>query len=62
MPTLYFNFLNSGKIRISVFFIREHVELVYVLQNRVESGIVYFLGQIIFRAILILTLGCLDNI
>ena len=41
---------------------REHIELVYILQNRVEKGIVYFLWQIIFSAILLLTLGCLDNI
>ena len=30
---------------------REHTELVYILQNRVEKGIVYFFLQIIFRAI-----------
>ena len=41
---------------------REHIELVYILQNRVEKGIVYFFSQIIFREILLLTLGCLDNI
>ena len=41
---------------------REHIELVYILEKRVEKGIVYFLRQIIFREILFLTLGCLDNI
>ena len=41
---------------------RERIELVYVLQNRVEEGIVYFFLQIMFREILLLTLGCLDNI
>ena len=35
-------FLDSRKIRISVFYMREHMELVYILQNRVEKGIVYF--------------------
>ena len=37
------------------------MELVYILQNRVEKGISYFLWKIIFTAILILTLGCIDN-
>ena len=41
---------------------REHIELVYILQKRVKRGIVYFFRQILFRAILFLTLGCLDNI
>ena len=41
---------------------REHIELVYILQNRVEKGIVYFFWHIVFRVILLLTLGCLDNI
>ena len=41
---------------------REHTELVYILQNRVELGIVYFFLQILFRAILLLPLGYLDNI
>ena len=40
----------------------EHIELVFILQNRIEEGIVYFFRQIIFRAILLLTLECLDNI
>ena len=55
-------FFNSCKIRISVFYMREHIELVDILQNRVEMGIVYFFWQILFREILLLTLGCLDNI
>ena len=55
-------FFESRKIRILVFYMREHIELVYILQNKVEKGIVCFFSQIIFRAILLLTLGCLDNI
>ena len=55
-------FFYSRKIRILVFYMREHIELVYILQNKVEKAIVYFFGQIIFRAILLLTLGCLDKI
>ena len=39
---LYLDFFASGKIRISVFYMREHIELIYILQNRVENGIVYF--------------------
>ena len=57
-----FCFFDSGKIRISVFDMREHILLVYLLQNRVENNIVYFFWQIIFRVIMLLTLGCLDNI
>ena len=38
------------------------MDLVYILQNSLEYGIVYFDKQNIFRAILFLTLGCLDNI
>ena len=38
------------------------MELVYILQKRVEYGIVYFFWQIIFRAILFLRFGCVDNI
>ena len=55
-------FFDSSRIRISVFYMTKHIELVYILQNRVEKGTVYFFWQIIFRAILLLTLGCLDNI
>ena len=40
----------------------EHTELVYIVQNKVEMGIVYFFLQIILRANLLLTLGWLDNI
>ena len=36
--------------------------MVYILQIRVEKGIGYFFWRIIFREILLLTLGCLDNI
>ena len=62
VPRLYLDFFDSGKIRISVFYMSKHTVLVYILQNRVEKGIVYFFWQIIFRAILLLTLGSLDNI
>ena len=55
-------FFYSSKIRISVFYMREHIELVYILQNRVEKGIVYFLWHIKLRTISLLTLECLDNI
>ena len=55
-------FYASRKFRISVYYMREHIELLYVLHNRVEQGIVYFFLQIIFRAILLSTLGFLDNI
>ena len=41
---------------------RENIEMVYIVQNRVEINIVYFFGQIIFRVILLLTLEYLDNI
>ena len=55
-------FFDSRKIRISIFYMRENSELVYILQNRVEQGILYYILQIIFRAILFLALGCLDYI
>ena len=55
-------FFDSRKVTISVFYLREHIELIYIIQKRVEKGIVYFFSQIIFRAILLLTLVCLDNI
>ena len=40
----------------------ELIDMVYILQKRVEKGIVYFLKQIFFRAILLLTLWYIDNI
>ena len=40
VPKLYLDFFDSGKIRISVFYMREHMELLYVLENRVQEGIV----------------------
>ena len=36
MPRLHLDFFDSGKIIISVFFMRGDTELVYILQNRVE--------------------------
>ena len=42
VPKYYLDFFNSLKYRISVFYMREHTELVYVLQNRVEKSIVYY--------------------
>ena len=62
VPRSYLDFFDSDKIIIFVFYIREHIELVYILQNRVEKGIEYFFLQIIFRAILFLSLWCLDYI
>ena len=35
-PRLYLDFFDSGKIRISVFYMREHSELVYIVQTIVE--------------------------
>ena len=61
-PRYYLDFIYTRKFRNFVFYVREHIELVYILQNRVEKGIVYFFRQIIFRAILFLTLVFLDNI
>ena len=40
----------------------ELIEMVYILQNRVEKGTVYFLEQIFFRENLLLTLWYIDNI
>ena len=62
VPRYYVDFFRLRKIRISVFYMIEHVELVYIPQNKVKKGIVYFFLEIIFRAILLLTLGCLNNI
>ena len=36
VPRLYLDVFDSIKYRISVFYIREHMELVYILQNTVE--------------------------
>ena len=36
VPRQYLYLFDSGRIRISVFYMREHTELVYVLQKRVE--------------------------
>ena len=41
-PRYYLDFFYSLKYRISVFYMREQVELVYILQNKVEKGIVYY--------------------
>ena len=42
VPRQYLDFFDLGKIIISVFYVREHTESVYILENRVEKGIVYF--------------------
>ena len=42
VPRLYLDIFDLGKIRISVFYMREHIELVHKLKNTVEKGIVYF--------------------
>ena len=39
VPRLYLDFFDSGKIRISVFYMREHIEVVYILQNIVEKAL-----------------------
>ena len=36
VPRLYLDVFDLGKIRISVFYKREHTEFLYILQNRVE--------------------------
>ena len=41
LDIIYFLFV-SRKIKISVFYMREHIELMYILKNRAEKGIVYF--------------------
>ena len=43
VPRYYLDFFNSVKSRISSFYLREHTKWGYILQNRVEKGIVYFL-------------------
>ena len=35
-PRKYLDFFDSSKIRISVFYMREQIKLVYILQKRVE--------------------------
>ena len=42
VPRKFLDFFDSGKIRISVFYMRENIELVYILQNRVQNGIYIF--------------------
>ena len=42
VPREYLDFFDSGEFMISIFYMREHTELVYILQNKVEKGIVYF--------------------
>ena len=36
VPRQYLDFFDSGRIRISVYYMREHTEFVYILQKRVE--------------------------
>ena len=36
VPRKYLDIVDLGKIRISVFYLRDHTELVYILQNSVE--------------------------
>ena len=43
VPKLCFHFFNSGKIRISVFYMRELMELVYILQNSRKGHCIFFL-------------------
>ena len=62
VPTEYLDFFDLCNIRISVFYMRAQTEFVYILQKRVEKGIVYIFSRSILREILFLTFGCLDNI
>ena len=39
VPRYYLDFFNSRKFKISVFYMREHIELVYILHNRVAKRI-----------------------
>ena len=39
-------FFDSRKIRISLFYIREHSELVYILQNRVKRALYIFSNRL----------------
>ena len=32
VPTYYFDFFDTGKIRISVFYMTDYIELVYILK------------------------------
>ena len=41
-PRFYLDFFNSRKFIISVFNMRENIELEYVLQEIIEKGIVHF--------------------
>ena len=50
-------FFHSRQFRILIFYMREHIDLVYILQKSVEKGIVYFFIQIIIRAILLSAFG-----
>ena len=36
VPIKYLDFFDASKIRISVFYMREHVEFVYILQKKVD--------------------------
>ena len=42
VPRLNLDFFDLGKIRISGFYLGALTELVYILQNKVDKGIVYF--------------------
>ena len=50
-------FFYPRKFRILIFYVREHIDLVYILQKSVEKGIVYFFIQIIITAILLSAFG-----
>ena len=41
LDIIYISF-DSRKIRISVFYMREHIELVYIVQTRVERALYIF--------------------
>ena len=46
VPTEYLDFFDLGNIGMSVFYMRAQTELVYILQTRVEKGIVYFFERL----------------
>ena len=43
VPIKYSDFFDSGKIRVSVFYMKEHIELVYIIQNSKIGHCIFFL-------------------
>ena len=42
VPKYYLDFFDSRKIRISLFYMKEHIELEYIIRNRVERALHIF--------------------